>query len=81
MTALPKAELTLLVGSYAQAWHLGERAKGSMTETVAAWREYLPHYLPMPHPSWRNTGWLKRNPWFAETLLPELKVLVAQALT
>jgi uracil-DNA glycosylase len=70
---LPGVELTLLVGSYAQAWALGGRAKGSMTDTVAAWREYLPDYLPTPHPSWRNTAWLKQNPWFEDEVLPYLR--------
>jgi uracil-DNA glycosylase len=71
--ALPQFESTLLVGSYAQAWHLGERAKKSMHETVEAWREYAPRYIPLPHPSWRNNAWLKRNPWFADELLPYLR--------
>ena len=70
---LPPFELTLLVGSYAQAWHLGNRAKKNMTDTVKAWQEYRPRYLPLPHPSWRNTGWLKKNPWFEEELLPYLR--------
>jgi len=81
MTALPKAELTLLVGSYAQRWHLGDRTKGSMTETVAAWREYLPDFLPLPHPSWRNTGWLKRNRWFEDEITPYLRARLAAMLT
>jgi uracil-DNA glycosylase len=80
LKALPKVELTLLVGSYAQAWALGARAKGSMTETVRAWRDYLPDQLPMPHPSWRNTGWLKRNPWFEEEVTPYLRVRIAEML-
>jgi uracil-DNA glycosylase len=66
-------ELTLLVGSYAQAHYLGERRKATMTETVRAWRDYGPEFLPLPHSSWRNTGWLKKNPWFAEELVPELR--------
>lgn len=73
LAELPRVELTLLVGSYAQDWALGDRARASMTETVAAWREYLPHYLPMPHPSWRNTAWLKRNPWFQDEVIPYLR--------
>jgi uracil-DNA glycosylase len=71
--SLKNVELTLLVGSYAQAWALGDRAKPSMTETVRAWGEYLPQYLPLPHPSWRNTGWLKRNPWFEDDVVPWLR--------
>ncbi|MDB5452924.1 MAG: uracil-DNA glycosylase, partial [Caulobacteraceae bacterium] len=62
MAELPNVELTLLVGGYAQKWALGARARPTLAQTVAAWRDYLPNYLPMPHPSWRNTGWLKRNP-------------------
>jgi len=77
---LPKLELILLVGQYAQKWHLGKAAKGSLGATVAAWREYLPRYLPMPHPSWRNNAWLKRHPWFEAEVLPELKKRVAALL-
>ena len=73
---LPQIELTLLVGLYAQRFYLGKDRKGSLTETVRAWRDYGPSYLPLPHPSWRNTGWLKRNPWFARELLPALRVRV-----
>ena len=80
MAALPKMELTLLVGGYAQVWALGDRAKRNMTETVAAWTEYLPHYLPMPHPSWRNTAWLKRNRWFEDEVTPYLRHRVADIL-
>jgi uracil-DNA glycosylase len=70
---LPDIELTLLVGSYAQAHYLGERRKATMTETVGAWRNYGPEFLPLPHPSWRNTGWLKRNSWFEKELVPVLR--------
>ncbi|MDB5454643.1 MAG: Uracil-DNA glycosylase superfamily [Caulobacter sp.] len=80
LESLPKVELTLLVGSYAQAWALGARAKASMTDTVAAWRDYGPDVLPLPHPSWRNTGWLKRNPWFEDEVAPYLRRRVAGIL-
>ena len=80
LAALPKVELTLLVGAYAQSWALGERAKASMTQTVRAWREYLPGAPPLPHPSWRNTGWLKRNPWFEDEVTPYLQARVADML-
>lgn len=73
MAALPAVELTLLVGSYAQAHYLGDRRKPTMTETVAAWREYGPRSIPLPHPSWRNTAWIKRNPWFEDDLVPALR--------
>jgi uracil-DNA glycosylase len=78
--ALPQFETTLLVGTYAQAWHLGDRVKDSMHETVKAWREYAPRYIPLPHPSWRNNAWLKRNPWFADELLPYLRRRVRRLL-
>jgi len=74
--ALPEVALTLLVGQYAQAFYLGARRRGSLSETVRAWRDVLPEFLPLPHPSWRNTGWLKRHPWFAAELLPELRARV-----
>ena len=80
LDSLPKMELTLLVGAYAQRWALGERAKGSMTETVAAWRDFLPAYLPTPHPSWRNTAWLRRNPWFEDEVVPYLRARVSDML-
>ena len=73
LAALPAVELTLLVGLYAQARYLGPRRKASLTETVRSWRGYGPGRLPLPHPSWRNTGWLKKNPWFETELLPELR--------
>ena len=75
---LPEVRLTLLVGRYAHAYYLGKRRKATVDRTVAAWPEYLPAFLPLPHPSWRNTGWLKRNPWFAADLLPDLRRLVAE---
>lgn len=78
--AMPAVALTLLVGLYAQAYYLGPRRKPSLTETVRAWREFLPAFLPLPHPSWRNTAWLKRNPWFAADLLPELRARVGRLL-
>ncbi len=78
--ALPTFKLTLLVGSYALAWHLGDRRKASMTETVRAWREYAPRIIPLPHPSWRNNGWLRKNPWFEAELLPYLRKRVRAAV-
>lgn len=78
--AMPQLQLILLVGGYAQKHHLGKAVKPSLTETVAAWREYGPRYLPLPHPSWRNTGWLKRNPWFEAEVLPHLRNEVSRLL-
>ena len=73
-----KPRLTLLVGGHAQRWHLG--AKGSVAETVAGWRDHAPTVFPLPHPSWRNTGWLKRNGWFADDLLPALRARLQEVL-
>ena len=64
--------LTLLVGTYAQARYLANRRHKTMTETVRAWRDYGPEIIPTPHPSWRTTGWLKKNPWFEDEVLPEI---------
>jgi uracil-DNA glycosylase len=77
---LTEVKLTLLVGSYAQAYYLGKQQRGSMTETIAAWREYLPEFLPLPHPSWRNIAWLKRHPWFERDVLPMLRKRVRKLL-
>ena len=70
---MPQVELTLLVGQYAQGWHMGRDRKKTLTETVKAWRDYGPNLLPLPHPSWRNTGWLRKNPWFEAEVLPWLR--------
>lgn len=80
MPLLPKIGLTLLIGQYAQKRYLGERRKPSMTATVTAWREYLPDHLALPHPSWRNTAWLRKNPWFEHDVVPELRKRVAALL-
>jgi uracil-DNA glycosylase len=71
--ALPDIRLTLLVGAYAQAYYLKARRKKSVGETVRAWREYLPEFFVLPHPSWRNKLWLKKNPWFSEQVIPALR--------
>jgi uracil-DNA glycosylase len=81
LSALPETPLILLVGRHAQLWHLGSGAKANLTETVRAWREYAPRHVPLPHPSWRNTGWLKKNPWFELELLPSLRARIALALS
>ncbi len=73
MAHLPRLALTLLVGRYAQAYALGPRCRRTVRETVAAWREFAPAIFPTPHPSWRSTGWLKRNPWFEAEVLPALR--------
>lgn len=71
--ALLDIRLTLLVGAYAHAFYLKERRKKTLTDTVRSWRDYLPEFFPLPHPSWRNIGWLDRNPWFAKEVLPALR--------
>ena len=75
---LGPAPLTLLVGGHAQKWYLNTRA--GVTETVAAWRDHAPALFPLPHPSWRNTAWLKKNPWFAAELLPALRARIEEVL-
>jgi len=78
--ALPNVQLTLLIGAYAQRFYLGNRAEKTLTDTVKAWRVHLPGYVALPHPSWRNTGWLKRNLWFENDVLPELKARIRNIL-
>jgi uracil-DNA glycosylase len=70
---LPNIGLTLLIGNYAQAYFLGDARKASSGDTVRAWREYMPRYLPLPHPSPRNVAWFMRNHWFDEEVLPVLR--------
>jgi uracil-DNA glycosylase len=78
LAGLPNVELTLLVGGYAQAWALG-RGPG-LGERVRTWRVWLPDRLVLPHPSWRNTAWLKRNPWFEAEVAPYLRERVREIL-
>lgn len=77
---LRDVRLTLLFGQYAQAHFLGGRRKPTLTDTVRAWREYLPTHLPMPHPSPRNVGWFKANPWFEDEAVPALRARVRELL-
>lgn len=83
--ALPNIELVLAIGRYAQGWHLGAKAAADVSTTVDDWaailsRPGLPRVLPMPHPSWRNNGWLRRNPWFEAELVPVLRREVARLM-
>ena len=73
-------EVTLVIGKYAQAYHLDE-TKSSLTENVRAWRKYWPNTVPLPHPSPRNNIWLRKNPWFEVELLPLLRQRVETALS
>jgi uracil-DNA glycosylase len=77
---LNQVRLTLLIGQYAQAYFLGARRKRSLTDTVAAHAEYLPQYFPLPHPSPRNIGWFKANPWFEREAVPTLRARVRAAM-
>lgn len=70
---MPQIELTLLIGQYSQKYYLQENNKKSVTETVKAWKEFSPKYLPMPHPSPRNKLWLKKNAWFERDVVPQLR--------
>lgn len=78
MAALSHVQLTVLVGGYAQKYHLG--ARSGVTDTVRAWRDRAPGIFALPHPSWRNTAWLKKNPWFADELLPVLRARVKEVM-
>lgn len=83
LAGLPEIELILVIGRYAQAWHLGRKAAADLTATVTDWRgifaeERRPRILPLPHPSWRNNGWLRKNPWFEAELVPVLRAEVAR---
>lgn len=86
--AMPPLELLLVVGTYAQSWHLGSLVRPTLTETVADWRAIMaasarkagPRIVPLPHPSWRNNAWIKRNPWFEAELLPVLREEVRRTL-
>jgi uracil-DNA glycosylase len=78
---LPAIELTLLVGSYAIDYYLPRSGRRSMTAAIACWRDFLPEYFVLPHPSWRTTRWLRDNPWFEEETLPELRDRVRRTIT
>ncbi len=78
MQDLGQVPLTVLVGGHAHKYHLGTR--GSVTDTVRKWQGYAPRVFALPHPSWRNTAWLKKNPWFEAELLPVLRARVQEVL-
>ncbi len=81
MDTVGDVPLTLLIGGYAHRYHLGRAgAAGGVTATVARWRDHAPGVFPLPHPSWRNTAWLKKNSWFEAELLPVLRTRVAAVL-
>lgn len=80
LDSLPNIKLTLLIGGYAQKWHLPKGTYRSVNDTVNNWRTHAPAVLPLPHPSWRNTGWLKKHPDVEATLLPFLRTTVQAVL-
>ena len=75
---LPHIELTLLIGQFAQKHYLGKSVKANLTETVKSYRDYLPAYLPLPHPSPRNRHWLSKNDWFEKEVIPELRTRMSR---
>ena len=80
LACMPHIELTLIIGQYAQAWHLPQAGKATLTDTVLDWRSYWPTVLPLPHPSPRNNIWLKRNSWFTKDVIPQLLAQVKALL-
>ncbi len=77
---MPDVQLILLVGQYAQNYYLGTKTKKTLTETVKNFREYLPKFLPLPHPSPRNNIWQAKNPWFREQVVPELNLIINELI-
>lgn len=80
MGFMKQVRLTLLVGQYSQKYYLGKAAPKTLTETVRRFRDFLPEFFPLPHPSPRNRYWLMRNPWFGDELLPVFREVVRMAL-
>lgn len=80
LDAMPRVELSILLGRHALDWHIGDRGGANLTDTVRNWRQYWPQNLPLPHPSPRNNRWLKRNPWFETEIIPVLQKRVGQLL-
>ncbi|WP_247714577.1 uracil-DNA glycosylase family protein [Qipengyuania psychrotolerans] len=80
LEVLPEDRLTLLVGAYAQTHYLPQTRKMSMTERVRSFDQFLPDFLPLPHPAWRSTIWMRKNPWFESDVLPTLQKLIAQRI-
>ncbi len=80
LSRLPERRLTLLVGAHAQAYYLRGRGKTNLTETVRGYRAHMPRFFPLPHPSWRSTIWMRKNPWFHSEALPALREAIAEAM-
>ena len=81
LSQMENIQLTLIIGQYAQDWHLGKHKKDSLTSTVKAWKEYWPSHLPLPHPSPRNNIWLRKNQWFEEEIITQLQIRIRQLLS
>jgi uracil-DNA glycosylase len=79
LQSLPGIQLTLLIGSYAQNYYL-DKTHSTLTARVAAWQDYMPNYLPLVHPSPRNTHWLQKNPWFQAELIPALRDIIKKSI-
>lgn len=77
LALMPQVRLSLLIGGYAQSWHLGTK---NVTNTVRNWQIYDPDIIPLPHPSWRNTSWIKKNPWFETDLIPHLRSRISELI-
>ncbi len=80
LSLMPERRLTLLVGAHAQAYYLSGRGKTNLTETVRDFRRHMPRFFPLPHPSWRSTMWMRKNPWFQSEALPALREAIAKAM-
>ena len=79
LSNLNEPKLTLLIGQYAQKYYLGKRLKATLAETVRAWHEYIPAFMPLVHPSPRNRIWQKKNPWFGAEIVPKLQKLISES--
>jgi len=81
LALIPEIQLTLVIGKYAQNWHIAKKQKKNLTDTVKSWKEFWPNQLPLPHPSGRNNLWLKKNPWFEQEILPALREKIRRTLS
>lgn len=77
LALMPQIKLALVIGGYAQTWHLKTK---NVTQAVEKWREYGPDVIPLPHPSWRNTGWIRKHLWFESELIPHLRQLISDLI-
>ena len=80
LATMPDLELIIIVGNYAMKYYLGKEMERNLTETVRNYKQYLPAYFPLVHPSPLNIGWRRRNPWFEEDVVPDLKSRVQKIL-